>query len=132
MVTRPSDLFGLMPSSMMAFAREIFGMRPLPAGPKPTSLPIKLVWHRSREADPAHPFLCKQIGLAASDVVPHGSRQAAKRRTTDVLVGRQRPANCDQHPGSTNQCRLNAGAKWNRSVKNCSDPGNCRPFGSQG
>jgi LysR family transcriptional regulator, transcriptional activator for leuABCD operon len=74
MVARQSDLFGLIPRSMMKFAREIFGLMPLRAGPKNGSVPIKLVWHASREADPAHAFLRKQIQLASSDVVPRGSQ----------------------------------------------------------
>ena len=74
MVTSQSDLFGLIPRSMMTFAREIFGLRPVAAGPKSISVPIKLVWHASREADPAHAFLRQQIGLASRDIIPQGSR----------------------------------------------------------
>jgi len=74
MVAGQSDLFGLIPRSMLKFAHAVFGLRPLRAGPKIVSVPIKLVWHASREADPAHAFLRKQIALACRDVVPHGSR----------------------------------------------------------
>ena len=74
MVAGQSDLFGLIPRSMLKFAHDVFGLRPLRAGPKIVSVPIKLVWHASREADPAHAFLRKQIALACRDVVPHGSR----------------------------------------------------------
>jgi DNA-binding transcriptional LysR family regulator len=74
MVVRESDLFGLIPRSMMKFAHEVFGLRPLRAAPKKASVPIKLVWHASREADPAHAFLRKQIQMASNDVVPRGSR----------------------------------------------------------
>ena len=74
MVAGQSDLFGLIPRSMLKFAHAVFGLRPLRAGPKIVSVPIKLVWHASREADPAHAFLRKQIALACHDVVPHGSR----------------------------------------------------------
>jgi LysR family transcriptional regulator, transcriptional activator for leuABCD operon len=74
MVARQSDLFGLIPRSMMKFAHEVFGLRPLRAAPKKVSVPIKLVWHASREADPAHAFLRKQVRLASDDVVPRGSR----------------------------------------------------------
>jgi DNA-binding transcriptional LysR family regulator len=73
MVTSQSDLFGLIPRSMMKFAREVFGLRPLPVGPKSAPMPIKLVWRASRETDPAHAFLRKQIGLACRDVIPRGS-----------------------------------------------------------
>jgi LysR family transcriptional regulator, transcriptional activator for leuABCD operon len=74
MVARQSDLFGLIPRTMMNFAHEVFGLRPLRAGPKIISVPIKLVWHASREADPAHAFLRKQMQLASNDVVPRGSQ----------------------------------------------------------
>jgi hypothetical protein len=59
---------------MLKFARDVFALRVLRAGPKKVSVPIKLVWHASRETDPAHAFLRKQIQLASSDVVPRGSR----------------------------------------------------------
>lgn len=69
MVVRQSDLFGLIPLSMVEFARAVFGLRRLPAGPKGAPVPIKLVWHASRQIDPAQAFLRKQIELAANDVV---------------------------------------------------------------
>ena len=74
MVASQSDLFGLIPRSMVKFAGDFFGLCPLRAGPRNAPVPIKLVWHRSREADPAHAFLREQIALAANDVVPRGSR----------------------------------------------------------
>jgi len=74
MVAGQSDLFGLIPRSMVRFAEEAFGLRALRAGPKKISVPIKLVWHASRETDPAHAFLRKQIQLASSDVVPRRAR----------------------------------------------------------
>lgn len=70
MVVRQSDLLGLVPVSMIKFARDVFGLRPLRAGPKILPVPIKLVWHPEREADPAHEFLRSQLRLAAADVVP--------------------------------------------------------------
>ena len=69
MVAGQSDLFGLIPRSMLKIARENFGLRPLSAGPHKAPVPIKLVWHESREADQGHGFLRKQIGLAANAVV---------------------------------------------------------------
>jgi len=74
MVAGQSDLFGLIPRSMLKFAQDAFGLRALRAGPKRISVPIKLVWHASRETDPAHAFLRKQIQLASSDVVPRRTR----------------------------------------------------------
>ncbi len=74
MVAAQSDLFGLIPRSMMTFAADVFGLTPLRAGPRNAPVPIKLSWLRSREADPAHAFLRKQIQLASNDVVPRASR----------------------------------------------------------
>ena len=74
MVAAQSDLFGLIPRSMMKFAADVFGLKPLRAGPRNAPVPVKLVWHKSREADPAHAFLRKQIQLASNDVVPRASR----------------------------------------------------------
>src|SRR5262249_23180371 len=76
MVAGQSDLFGLIPRSMLKFAGNVFGLRPLRAGPKRPSVPIKLVWHESRDADPAHAFLRRQIQLASNDVVSPSSRQS--------------------------------------------------------
>ena len=74
MVASRSDLFGLIPRSMLKFAHDVFGLRPLRAGPKKLTVPIKLVWPASREADPAHAFLRKQLQLASDDVVPRALR----------------------------------------------------------
>jgi DNA-binding transcriptional LysR family regulator len=74
MVAGQSDLFGLIPRSMLKVARENFGLRVLPAGPDKAAVPIKLVWHESREPDQGHAFLRKQIGLASNDIVPAKSR----------------------------------------------------------
>jgi DNA-binding transcriptional LysR family regulator len=74
MVASQSDLIGLVPRSMMKVARDNFGLRALPAGPKSAAVPIKLLWHASREPDPAHAFLRKQIEVASHEVVPRGSR----------------------------------------------------------
>jgi LysR family transcriptional regulator, transcriptional activator for leuABCD operon len=73
MVARESDLFGLVPRTMMKMARGLFGLRALQAGPSTVSVPIRLVWHTSRAADPAQTFLRKQVALSARDVVPKGS-----------------------------------------------------------
>jgi DNA-binding transcriptional LysR family regulator len=70
MVASQSDLFGLIPRSMLKVARENFGLRKLPVGPHAAPVPIKLVWHESRDADRGHAFLRKQIALASGDIVP--------------------------------------------------------------
>jgi LysR family transcriptional regulator, transcriptional activator for leuABCD operon len=79
MVVRQSDLFGLIPLSMIRFAREVFGLRPLQAGPRRAPVPIKLVWAASRESEPAHAFLREHIRLAATDVAVRGRWQKAPR-----------------------------------------------------
>jgi len=74
MVASQSDLFGLIPRSMLKFAHEYFRLKALPAQPKTASVPVKLVWPANRETDPAHVFLRKQIQLASGDVVPRPSQ----------------------------------------------------------
>jgi DNA-binding transcriptional LysR family regulator len=74
MVAGQSDLFGLIPRSMSKVARENFGLRELAVGPHTVPVPVKLVWHESREADQGHAFLRRQIGLASGDIVPARSR----------------------------------------------------------
>lgn len=74
MVASQSDLLGLIPHSMVTFARETFGLRPLPVRVGTASVPIKLVWHASREAEPAHEFLREQLRLAVREAVPPGPR----------------------------------------------------------
>ncbi len=74
LVAGQSDLFGLIPRSMVKVARENFGLRELAVGPHTVPVPVKLVWHESREADPGHAFLRRQIGLASGDIVPARSR----------------------------------------------------------
>jgi len=69
MVAGQSDLCGLIPRSMLKFARDVFGLRALDAGPRRITVPIKLIWHENRNADPAHAFMRKQIQLASKDVV---------------------------------------------------------------
>ena len=73
MVASQSDLFGLIPTSMTKFAQDTFGLRPMRVGPK-AAVPIKLVWHASRDTDAAHVFLRKQVELASDDMVPRRSR----------------------------------------------------------
>ena len=73
MVAGRSDLFGIIPSSMMKFAGECFALKPLKFGPK-VSVPVKLIWPLARDRDAAHEFLRKQIQLATNDVVPRRGR----------------------------------------------------------
>jgi DNA-binding transcriptional LysR family regulator len=69
MVASQSDLFGLVPRSMEAFARETFGLRVIDWAPKAPPFTVKLIWHASRDADPAHAFLREQLGLVTRAVV---------------------------------------------------------------
>jgi LysR family transcriptional regulator, transcriptional activator for leuABCD operon len=69
MVVSQSDLFGLIPRSMEKVARETVGLRNLGWAPKAPSIPIKLYWHASRDADPAHAFLRAQLAIASKEVV---------------------------------------------------------------
>jgi len=69
MVASRSDLFGLIPRSMEAFARETFDLRVIGWAPKAPPFTVKLIWHATRDADSAHRFLREQLGLAARAVV---------------------------------------------------------------
>ena len=72
MVASQSDLFGLIPQSMEKIARSALGLRPLGVGPKSATVPIKLIWHANRDADPAHAFLRKELGTIARRIVERG------------------------------------------------------------
>jgi LysR family transcriptional activator for leuABCD operon len=72
MVTNHSDLFGIIPRSMGAVARETFGLRALGWAPKAPSVPILLIWHASRDEDPAHVFLRTHLGSVVQEVVQRG------------------------------------------------------------
>ena len=72
MVASQSDLFGLIPRSMEKLARSALGLRSLGVSPKAASVPIKLIWHANRDADPAHAFLRKELGATAARLVARG------------------------------------------------------------
>ncbi len=72
MVVSQSDLFGLIPRSMEKLARASLGLHPVGLAPKITTVPIKLFWHASRDADPAHAFLRRELHSIASRIVGHG------------------------------------------------------------
>ena len=65
MVAGQSELLALAPRSMAKLARETFDLRVLPSTPKTRSMPIKLIWHRGRDGDPAHVFLRKHLMACA-------------------------------------------------------------------
>jgi hypothetical protein len=57
---------------MERVARSALGLRPLGVGPKSASVPIKLIWHAHRDADPGHAFLRKELETAARNIVLRG------------------------------------------------------------
>jgi LysR family transcriptional regulator, transcriptional activator for leuABCD operon len=72
MVASQSDLFGLIPRSMEKVARNLFGLRALREPAPAAVVPIMLIWHASRDTDPAHTFLRKELGAVATAIVQRG------------------------------------------------------------
>jgi LysR family transcriptional regulator, transcriptional activator for leuABCD operon len=72
MVASQSDLFGVIPRSMEKIARNLFGLRPLRESTEVSPVPIMLIWHASRDADPGHAFLRKELGAVATAIVQRG------------------------------------------------------------
>ncbi len=72
MVASQSDLFGVIPRSMEKVARNQFGLRTLRESTQVAPVPIWLIWHVSRDADPAHEFLRKELGAVAVAIVQRG------------------------------------------------------------
>jgi DNA-binding transcriptional LysR family regulator len=68
MVVSQSDLFGFIPRSMEKIARDTVGIRALGWSPKAPLIPIKLYWHASREADPAHVFLRTELATVSKEI----------------------------------------------------------------
>jgi DNA-binding transcriptional LysR family regulator len=71
MVAGQSDLFGLIPRSMMKFGHDASLGQAVAGRAEEAPVPIRLVWSRRARTRPA--FLRKLI-TASSDVVPRGSR----------------------------------------------------------
>ena len=72
MVASQSDVFGVIPRSMEKIARNLFGLRPLHELTLSAPVPIWLIWHASRDGDPAHAFLRKELAECAKAVVQRG------------------------------------------------------------
>lgn len=72
MVASQSDLFGLVPRSMEKMARNMFGLRALRDPTRAAPVPIMLIWHASRDSDPAQAFLRKELGKVATAIVLRG------------------------------------------------------------
>jgi DNA-binding transcriptional LysR family regulator len=69
MVASQSDLCGLIPRSMADAARRLLDLRPLPATPRVPDIPIKLIWHSSRDHDEGHAFLLRELAAATKQAV---------------------------------------------------------------
>lgn len=69
MVASQSDLLTMVPRSMEKFARRMFDLRVLHSIPKLGPIPIKLIWHKGRDGDPAHAFLREQLMACVKEVV---------------------------------------------------------------
>jgi DNA-binding transcriptional LysR family regulator len=69
LIASESNLFGLIPRSMEHVAGHTFRLRTLMGFPRAPTLPISLHWHSSRDADPGHLFLRKELGAATADVI---------------------------------------------------------------
>ena len=69
LVARESDMLASVPVSMEWLGRDLFGLRRVRAIAPMTPIPIRLVWHRGRERDPAHAFLCAELRAAVRDAV---------------------------------------------------------------
>jgi DNA-binding transcriptional LysR family regulator len=72
MVVSQSDLFGVIPRSMEKVARKTLGLRALGVFTKTPTAPIRLIWHASRDADPAHAFLRRELVTTATALVQRG------------------------------------------------------------
>ncbi len=72
LVASQSDLFGVIPRSMEKVARNLFGLRTLRESTLAAPVPILLIWHASRDADPAHAFLRMELGAVAKAIVRRG------------------------------------------------------------
>ena len=68
LVASRSALIGPVPRSMERMAHSMFDLRVLRPIPPTSPIPIKLVWHRRRDGDPAHTFLRDQLCACAKGV----------------------------------------------------------------
>lgn len=63
-----TDYIGVIPYSLARLARESFALEALPTTPPSPSVPVNLIWHRSRHGDPAHAFIREQLVSAIREV----------------------------------------------------------------
>ena len=69
LVAGSSELLAPVPVSMEWLGREAFGLRRVAAIAPIAPIPIRLVWHRSRERDPAQVFLRAELAATVRGVV---------------------------------------------------------------
>jgi DNA-binding transcriptional LysR family regulator len=70
-----SERIAIVPLSLGRVAGDSFGLEMLPLSPASPEIPVNLVWHQSRNADPAHSFLRGQLISAVHTVVDGGKLQ---------------------------------------------------------
>lgn len=56
-----TDRIGITPRSLGDLAMHSFGLEILPFALGDEDIPISLIWHESRENDPAHGFMREQL-----------------------------------------------------------------------
>jgi DNA-binding transcriptional LysR family regulator len=69
MVANRSDLIAPVPHSMERMARAALELRPVPAMARVAPVPIRLIWHRGRDRDPAHAFLRTELAAVVRELV---------------------------------------------------------------
>jgi DNA-binding transcriptional LysR family regulator len=61
LIASRTDRIGITPRSLGDLAKQSFGLELLPFTFGDKDIPISLIWHESRENDPAHAFLREQL-----------------------------------------------------------------------
>ena len=66
-VTRQSNLLGLVPSSLARFALPTLGIHVV-SGLPGTSVPVRMIWRSNRQSDAAHKFLRQQVAAVVKAI----------------------------------------------------------------
>lgn len=61
LVVSGSDMVGLFPESFVTLAHRHFDVQPLDLRPASATVPVRMVWHERRDADPAHRYLRERL-----------------------------------------------------------------------
>jgi DNA-binding transcriptional LysR family regulator len=64
LATSRTERIGVVPQSLVNLGKETFGLEQLPVSPNTEEALINLVWHKSRDGDPAHAFVREQLAAA--------------------------------------------------------------------